>query len=149
MACSLVPVRRLISSRRLGIVTYKGISFNADLLQDRMQVIALYSVPLVSMQSNFQLHFLPIPKDNCTLRVCERRVYLEPLIFRDLILCMRLHFFIPSEASSKYVSASSDDSDDTKMVSVSAVLRFLEVVDCRNLSDFLAEPEGGLLSMVE
>ena len=62
---------------------------------------------------------------------------------------MRFHFFIHLDASARYVSLSSDDSDDDEMVSVSSVLRFLEVVDSRKVGDLLAKPEGGLLSIVE
>ena len=86
---------------------------------------------------------------DCILRVCEQRVCLEPLIFPDLILCMRFHFFILSDDSDKYVSLSYTDSDDDEIVSVSTVLRFLEVVYCRKVGDLLAEPEGKLLYIVE
>ena len=53
---------------------------------------------------------------------------------------MRFHFFILWDTSARYVSLSSDDSDDDEKVSVSSVLRFLEVVYCRKVGDLLAEP---------
>ena len=150
MAGGLVPVRHLISSRRPGIATEKEISpqrgsFAGSYAGDCAFVL---SIGFDSVRFSPSCSFDTEGAD-CTLRVCERRVCLKLLNFRDLILCVHFHFFIPSDASARSVSLSSDDSDDDEMVSVSSVLRFLEIVDCRKVGDLLAKPEGGLLSFVE